>query len=374
MNLLFIQKSTGRGGAKNSLTESLRAITAQPDLHPHVIVGEPGPFLDRCAHLHLPTTLAPLPEWRKLLDRLRFPSAIKSLATTLSNTRPDWIISNEMWWGPHAAHLARHLHCRSAVILRDGIATIKKSHQYRLYQNDLILPVSSTIADALTADPTLAPRVHVLFNSVSLPPANPADAATLHNLLEPFPLVQRWLLIVGKLSSRKNQADAVRTLRALIDDGHTDLGLLLAGDIDPDYRPEMDATIAQTRLADRVAMIGNFDGLTSLLEKAHTVLLPSFREGLPRSLVESITAAKPAFSYPCEGVDDIYGTHRTTFVSHESTSPSLTETIRRAWSDPAATQAAFQNVRTQVLARFSPEAHLARLRSLLTAPTRTPSR
>jgi glycosyltransferase involved in cell wall biosynthesis len=374
MNLVFIQKSTGRGGAKNSLAESLRVLIAQQDIHSQVVAGEPGPLLDRCAALGVPTTLAHLPEWRKFFDRLRFSGALKFLARNISGTSPDWIISNEMWWGPHAARLARHLGCRSAVILRDGIATIAKARQYRLFENDLILPVSSTIADALTPDPALAPRVHVLFNSVSLPQENPADRASLARLLEPFPHVGRWLLIVGKLGPRKNQAAAIHVLRALIDHGHADLGLLLAGDIDPLYQPEMNAAIAQTGLVGRVAMIGNFDGLTTLLESAHTVLLPSFREGLPRSIVEAVTANKPAFSYPCEGVDDIYGAHRSSFVSEDSTPAAMTGTIIRAWSDPSATAAAFEDVRAQVLSRFSPEAHLARLLSLLTAPARIPSR
>ena len=187
----------------------------------------------------------------------------------------------------------------------------------------------------------------------------------------------RWLLVVGKVGARKNQTDAVKVLRLLLDDGHQDLGLLLAGDIDPDYAPAMEAAIADHQVRDRVAMIGNFDGLQALLERSDTVLLPSFREGLPRSLVESITAGKPAFSFPCEGVEDIYGEHLPVFVSKESTASSLHAVIRSAWANPAQTQSAFGEVRQNVLARFSAGAHLGRITSLLKgmdAPIRTPSR
>jgi glycosyltransferase involved in cell wall biosynthesis len=373
MNLLFIQKSTGRGGAKNSLAESLHAISRDGEIHAEVIVGERGPFVDRCTALGIPTTISLLPEWRKLFNRLRFSGAMKRHAALLAGRKIDWVISNEMWWGPHAARLARDLGCRSAVILRDGIADIPKALRYRLNDNDLILPVSSTIGDALAPHPALGPRIHILFNSVSLPPANPQDASALASLLQPFPAVRRWLLVVGKVCARKNQADAVRLTRMLLADGHQDLGLLLAGDIDPEYTVEMNAVITETQLTDRVAMIGNFDGLTTLIYKAHTVLLPSFREGLPRSLVEAITAGKPAFSYPCEGVDDIFGNHRSTFVSEKSDAPSFHQTIRSAWSAPDATAEAFTTVRNNVLARFSPESHLTRLKSLLSAPSQTQS-
>lgn len=365
MNLVFIQKSTGRGGAKNSLVESLRAISSHPDMRASCLVGEPGSFVTRCRGLGIPCTETALPEWRKLLQRLRFPAAMGRTALDLRQLAPDWIISNEMWWAPHASVIARKLGCRSAVILRDGIATVRKSLQYRLQDHDLILPVSSTIADALRSHPLLSPKVHVLFNSVSVPPSHAGDAEELAKTLSPYPFVRRWLLVVGKLGARKNQAAAVDVLRFLVNEGHDDLGLLLAGDIDPAYRPEMDVAIARSGLTDRIAMIGNFDGLGALLELADTVLLPSFREGLPRSLVEAIIAGKPAFSFPCEGVEDIYGGHRNIFVSMENTATAMHASIRKAWDDPSRTSAAFSEVRSHVLQTFSPEAHLARLRALL---------
>ncbi|HSP43107.1 MAG TPA: glycosyltransferase family 4 protein [Luteolibacter sp.] len=369
MNLLYIQKSTGRGGAKNSLLETLAAIRGDGEMHPRVIVGGDGPFTGRCAEMGVPVSVEKLPEWRKFFERLAFSREIRHIAKKHATSGIDWVISNEMWWGPHAAHLARQLGCRSAVVLRDGIATVKKSLQYRLDRNELILPVSSTIARALKSHTTLADRVHVLFNSVSVPRARPEDAAALDGLLQPFSDVACWLLVVGKLGARKNQADAVRVTRSLINAGHSGLGLLLAGDIDPDYRPVMDRTIAECQLGGRVAMIGNFDGLATLLERADMVLLPSFREGLPRSLVEAITAGKPAFSYPCEGVEDIYGVHRSRFVSAESSPEALSDTILRAWSGAPETESAFAEVRREVLENFSPQAHLARLTSLLGATT-----
>ena len=374
MDIVFIQKYSGRGGSKNSLAESLAALSADGSIRLRVVSSETGQFTERCGRIGVPVTIAPLPEWRKFFDRLRFKGAIRSVARNLSGPKPDWIISNEMWWAPHAAALSRELGCRSAVILRDGIATIRKSLQYRLQDHELILPVSSTIAGALTAHPDLASKVHVLFNSVSVPPENPEDTRRLDQLLQPYPDVRRWLLVVGKLSPRKNQVDAVQVLRSLTDAGHAGLGLLLAGDIEPDYRPLMDKAIATHGLQDRVAMIGNFDGLPSLLDRADTLLLPSFREGLPRSLVEAVTAGKPAFAFPCEGVEDIYEEHLPTFVSAESNAPSLTNVICRAWESPESTEAAFIKVREHVLRQFSPQEHARWILSLLSGSCRTPSR
>jgi len=365
MNVTFIQKSAGRGGSKSSLIETLRAISEQQAIQASVISSETGPFTKQCQALGIPVTIAPLPEWRKFFDRLKFPAAMRSLSGSVAPSKPHWIISNEMWWAPHASRLASHCGCRSAVILRDGIATIPKSLQYGLQDHDLILPVSSSIGDALSPHPDLAHRVRVLFDPVSLPVEKPSDTQLLNSLLAPFSEVQRWLLVVGKVCARKNQADAIRLTRHLIDSGHSNLGLLLAGDVDPAYRPEIDRAITEANLSSRVAMIGNFDGITSLIERAHSVVLPSFREGLPRSLVEAIIARKPAFSYPCEGVSDIYDEHLPHFVSSESSPESLLHTIRKAWEMPGPADAAFEAVHRRAVSLFSPQAHMEHLMSLL---------
>jgi glycosyltransferase involved in cell wall biosynthesis len=365
MKVLCIQKSTGRGGAKNSLLETLTAMRRGEDLHPHVIAGTNGQFTERCAEIGVPFSVVRLPEWRKFFERLVFSRKMRGIARKHAGTGIDWVISNEMWWAPHAVQIAKLLGCRSAVMVRDGIATVRKSRQYRLDQCHLVLPVSSTIAHSLQSHSALANRVHILFNSVSVSPAKPEDASQLAGILAPFTDVGRWLLVVGKIGSRKKQADAVRVARALIDRGHRDLGLLLAGDIDPDYLSTMAAAISECGLNDRVAMIGNFNGLAALLDLAHTVLLTSLREGLPRSLVEAISAGKPAFSYPCEGVEDIYGTHISRFVSGSSDPGELAQILHIAWSNPSETSLAFAEVKQSVMERFSPHAHLNRLRSLI---------
>jgi glycosyltransferase involved in cell wall biosynthesis len=363
MRVIFIQKTTGRGGAKKSLAETLVAMRGG-GLKPRVIVGERGPFVETCTALDVRCDIVRLPEWRKFFERIRFAGAMRTAAELVRESNPDWVISNEMWWGPHAARIARHLGCRSAVILRDGIADIPKARRYRLFDNDLILSVSSAIADGLATDPALAARTHVLFNSVRLP--EPGGLGTqLEIRLAAFPRVRRWLLVVGRVCRRKRQADAIHVLRRLIDDGEDDLGLLLAGDVDADYEETLRTTITGTEVSDRVLCLGNFEDLRALFRHAHAVLLTSTREGLPRSLVESLLVPVAAFSYPCEGVDDIFGKYRATFVSSNPTPDSLYRTIRHALERPVETSAAVRELHRKTLARFSPKAHLERLNELL---------
>ncbi len=369
MRFLFIQKFAGRGGSKLCLLDTLRALTVE-DPHPAcVVVGEQGPLVEECARLGVPVFLADLPEWRKWTHRWRFGLALRRLARRLAHVPVDCVISNEMWWAPHAARLARHLNCRSAVFLRDGIATPEKARKYRLQATDRILSTSSTIAEQLSRDPIFVPRLTVVLDSVSVPRSRQGQEASLRERLAGFPLARRWLAVVGKIGPRKNQIDAVILLKHLLDAGHEEWGLLLAGDLHAAYSGALQQTVERMGLAGRVACLGHIEDVESVYRIADQVVLTSTREGLPRSLVEGLLMGRPCFAYPCEGVDDIFGPHVRRFVSEAKTPAALADRMLVAWADPPATHAALAEVRHRVETQFSPAAHRAMLERALAAPS-----
>ncbi len=362
MHLVFIQKAAGRGGAKNRLLETLSALKDSGRYQLSVVTGEDGEFHTHCHAMGIRPLITTLPEWRKPLERLRFPGAMRVVAGKLEPA--SWVISNEMWWAPHAAALARHLGGKSGCIIRDGICTAEKARKYAMQRLDLLLPSSTKIGDGLRLDPALDPKVQVFYDSVQLPKGAGALAAELDAALATAPSVRRWLLIIGKVGKRKNQADAVRVLQALRQAGHEDLGLLLAGDEESDYVAEMDRVIAETGQTGRVLRLGNFTDIGSLFARAHAVMLTSTREGLPGSVVESLLAGKPCFVFPCEGVSDIYGGHLARFVAPVFEPQPLVDVILRAWQDEAGTSAAVHELQLHAERTFSPTAHLARMDEL----------
>jgi glycosyltransferase involved in cell wall biosynthesis len=358
-NLVFIQKTAGRGGAKNRLLDTLTTLKAGTDCRLHVVSSETGEFTERCAQMDVPVTVHPLPEWRKFMGRLRFSWAMSSLASRLPFQHVDWVVSNEMWWAPHAASLARHLGGKSAAILRDGIADAVKGRKYGLQNNDLILPSSLKIARGLEVDPELKKRTHVFLDAVLLPPGRAESAALLREKVSlTTSEVKRWLLVIGRVQVRKKQTDAVRVLRGLMDRGHGDLGLIIAGDCDADYEPEMRAVIQECAVADRVIMLGNFSDIRALFDLAQITLLTSLREALPGSVMESCLAGRPCFMYPCEGAEDIFGPHQEFFVSADFLPGLLVEKIDALLCDPGRliSETAALQKRTEGL--FSLQAHL----------------
>lgn len=364
--LVFIQKTAGRGGAKNRLLDTLSTLRRGTDCRLHVVTSETGEFTERCADLGVPVTVHPLPEWRKLTERLRFPGALNSLKAKLPFTQADWVVSNEMWWAPHAAALARKLGGRSAAILRDGIADAHKGRKYRLQKNDLILPSSLKIARGLQSDAELAARTHVFLDAVFLPSAVAGTQEWLAEKTSPVnPDVKRWLLVVGKVQARKRQADAVRVLHGLIEKGHGDLGLLVAGDCEPDYEPEMASAIHECGMRDRVVMLGNVSDVRTLYSCASICLLTSLREALPGSVMESLLCDRPCFMYPCEGAEDIFGPHQAGFVSGSFEPGPLVEKMDALLRQPELLASETTALRNRAESLFSYEAHLRALRDRL---------
>jgi glycosyltransferase involved in cell wall biosynthesis len=192
-----------------------------------------------------------------------------------------------------------------------------------------------------------------------------SDFDNIQNLTSPFPKVERWITIVGKVCPRKNQIDAIRILELLHIGGWEKFGLLLAGDIDPDYGDEIRKLVTSKKLNDHVLLAGNINGIGALMDCSEIVILTSLREGLPRSLVEAIMANKIVFSYPCDGVDDIFLNHHHLFVSELSTPESLFEKIAFYLSNKEGFDNVLLDLFKNIIQRFSSFSHIVQLKKLL---------
>jgi glycosyltransferase involved in cell wall biosynthesis len=177
--------------------------------------------------------------------------------------------------------------------------------------------------------------------------------------------VKRWLLVIGKVQSRKKQTDAVRVLRALIDKGWKDFGLIIAGDCDAKYQLEMDAVISECYVNDRVVMLGNYSDISNLFSLQPICLLTSLREALPGSVIESFLAGRPCFMYPCEGAEDIFGPHQHLFVSDDFKPSMLVNKMLPLLNNAPQMQYETDALQKRAQKLFSSEAHFNNITSLL---------
>jgi glycosyltransferase involved in cell wall biosynthesis len=356
MRILFLQKTTdAQGGSKASLRNSLKALSELPELEVELCGEAPGALSDFASELSIPFKVAPFPRWRNLRDRLQFASTMKRFSKSLGEV--DWIISNEMWWAPHAVALAGYCGARSAAIVRDEIADLKKAQQYRFNQLDQVITVSEDLRAQFQDASDLYTRTQTIYNIVERPLVNDETSATLKSLCSGYPKVKRWVLSAGTICPRKDQVLLVQALAEMVRDNDEGTGLLFVGGNDSsDYQARVRQTVADCGLEDRVVFTGQIEGIGSALEFASAKVLTSHSEGLPRVLIESALAEVPSISTKVSGVDEVYGSDVERFVLETRNPAELAEKLRNLldYRD----HEIIQIMMSRAQERFSKQAHV----------------
>jgi glycosyltransferase involved in cell wall biosynthesis len=108
-------------------------------------------------------------------------------------------------------------------------------------------------------------------------------------------------LMVAEFTENKRHRDAVRGLARL---GRDDVHLAIAGR----DGPALEGTrrlVADLSLSDRVHLVGFRDDIPALVRASAATVLLSEREGLPRSVLESMALATPVIGTRIRGVVDL---------------------------------------------------------------------
>ncbi len=366
MRVVFIQRSVGPGGSKNSLLQTLRIACTQKDFQFRVLCGEEGSFVSECRELGIEPAISRIPEWRKWPERFFFARKLGVIAKRLSDFAPDYVISNERWWAPHAQFLARQLGCRSASYVRESALTAApKARQYHLHKLDRVLCVSAALKQELDRTATLPGNSRVVYNPVQRPTIDPDADAQISVMLNQFPRVKKWLLHIGLLSECKNQIGTIRTLRALHDAGLQDWGLILAGDTDTDYFQRVEQEISRVGLEQHVCVAGQVAHLGNLIQRTEGTLLSSRHEGLPRAVIESFLLGKMCFATSLPGLAEIYGKCENSFVSATNDPESLAQTVLEAQKNLPKMSVIADELRKELDIKFSPENHWCQLTAAL---------
>ena len=110
----------------------------------------------------------------------------------------------------------------------------------------------------------------------------------------------RLILMIAEFNPGKRHADALDAL-ALLEE--RDVVLAFAG-VGP-LEEEVKVKAEELGVTDRIRMLGYRRDIPVLLKASDALLLPSEREGLPRSVLEAMCAGTPVISTEIRGVEDL---------------------------------------------------------------------
>ena len=113
------------------------------------------------------------------------------------------------------------------------------------------------------------------------------------------------LLFPSRLIREKGVDDVLDACRTLWDEG-IPLELLVAGDLDGGNRSSLSAAELQALAQEpRLRCLGHVDDMAALYAASDVVVLPSWREGLSRALIEAAAMERPIITTDVPGCRDV---------------------------------------------------------------------
>ncbi|MBC8126137.1 MAG: glycosyltransferase family 4 protein [Gloeobacteraceae cyanobacterium ES-bin-144] len=367
MNLLFLQRlDQAGGGSRASLRTTLCALRDQrPDWKLNLVTQNVGPLSQCVTQLGVFQFAAAMPHYRNHLQRLSFWWACRRLAIKAEAFQLDGVLSNEWVTAPHAYQIARRLAVPAMSYVRD-FAAIRRGRKYQLHRMDRLLCVCESMRQALIGVGYDPEKVRTVYNPVLRPVSRMPDPEILVRI-QRQPQVDRWLLYLGRISTRKNQIAAIETLQHLREITGQRWGLLLVGDDDPQYAAEVDRTVKAAGLDREVLRLGMIAEPGWLFDLADASVLTSKGEGLARVLIESFLCGKPGFSYPVSGLEDIYGYDQDVFVSNKPDPLELANKIASGLECGETLRDRIQSLRLMLETRHSLVNHVAAFEDAVTS-------
>lgn len=142
----------------------------------------------------------------------------------------------------------------------------------------------------------------------------------------PLPSGAGHMVAIGRLSEQKGQMLLLEAL-ALALPRAPELQLTLVGD--GELRGPLEAAVKRLGIASHVHFAGWLDeaGVRNALANCHTLVLPSFAEGLPMVVMEAMAAARPVIATSIAGVPELVIPHETGWLVPAGDALALAEAM-----------------------------------------------
>ena len=113
------------------------------------------------------------------------------------------------------------------------------------------------------------------------------------------------LLFPSRLIREKGTAELLKACRSLWNEGVA-LELLVAGELDSGNRSALsESELGELQAEPRIRCLGHVDDMQALYASSDVVVLPSWREGLSRALIEAASMERPIITTDVPGCRDV---------------------------------------------------------------------
>lgn len=160
------------------------------------------------------------------------------------------------------------------------------------------------------------------------------------------------VLLPARLLWDKGLAEFVAAARALRGQGRA-IRFLLAGDPDPGNPAAVPEATVRSWVEDgTLEWLGHVDDMPGLFASVDMVVLPSYREGLPKGLIEAAACALPLVTTDVPGCREVVRDHREGLLVPARDAAALATAIALLQDDPALASRLGAAARERALAEF----------------------
>ena len=162
------------------------------------------------------------------------------------------------------------------------------------------------------------------------------------------------ILFVGRLIKEKGVLDFVEAARLV--KARKNACFQMAGAPDPGNPSSVSQELLEEwRQEGAVDLLGHVDSIADVMELAHLVVLPSYREGTPRTLLEAAAMGKPIVATDVPGCREVVRDGYNGLLVPREDPVALAEAIEKILSNPELAHQMGQNGHTLVAQEFSVE-------------------
>jgi glycosyltransferase involved in cell wall biosynthesis len=343
--------------------------------HPILVVPEEGMFASKAREAGIEALVLPalirFGESYSLRTTPRAGRALWGLRRIIRKNEVRLVHSNS----PRAAYLggaaARFCSVPSVIHVRDiYLSPFSSRRKARLLGSlsDQIIAVSAATRESIIGKtPSLASKVHVIYNGIDLRRVDGRTAVNARAGLGIGP-EDPLIVTVGILHPAKGQGVFLRAAAAL-KPSFPSLKILIAGapfrETDDDYRRRLEEMTVELGIAGSVIFTGFREDVLDLVEAAdvfvHAAVYP---EPFPRSLLEAMALRKPVAATKVGGIPEIIEPGATGLLVAPSDPLSLAEAMGSLLSDRGRALRLGLNGRRKVETEFTIERHVAAVSEL----------
>jgi glycosyltransferase involved in cell wall biosynthesis len=330
--ILYIQGTNRMGGSIESLILLINSLP-KDRFNPIVICSEKSKLTDRLEREGIQYKIIMMGMWRKAKYFPIIPISLHRLFYFAKRKKAILIHANSLWDSPYAVTIARLLKIPSVVHIRTEHPT-ERARKYKLHRADAIITISDSLKKPFESFPKLTNKMTTIYNGIDISTFDLIRKTKSHNLHKNS---DSYFTIgyIGRIDPEKGLVELVKSI-GILRKSNAKIKLVIIGDIgrraEPFYR-DLVLLCQELGIENYVEFKGYKENIIDDIFGFDLLVLPSYREGFGRTLIEAMAAGIPVIGTDVGGIPEIIDNGKNGFIVPPKDPQAIADAIQILLND-----------------------------------------